>query len=370
MPVLLRDDLTEDEIDQMRLVENIQREDLDPLEEADGFEQLRKKHGYTIKQIAAKITDGRGESYVYKRLALNTARPGTREAMYEVDPLDVSLALLIAGYEPEAQEDVLDYLRGMKARAENRWPTFRVAQEALAKAFNLAIASAPFDTDVGRSRAGGGQLHKRARSAPSTRATCSAATRARSTSARTPAVSNASAKRTSSSSKAQLANDGFKVIDTEEAERAMRRRPAGAIKGFQRLDKVAYIDDGRATASSAKSPSRRAARHGQESAEAARVHRPAQPEAHPVITSELAEKLRPCGKEGAKRGQACKEAPRAERRRAPVDTAAPEEIALDVPDVQRAVLLRVFDAVRNRERIDDEARSWPRCCWSTRKAGK
>jgi hypothetical protein len=82
MPVLLRDDLDDESVHEMQLVENIEREDLDPLEEAAAFELLRVKYGYSVEKIADKITEGKGPSYVYKRLTLNKLVQEAREAMY------------------------------------------------------------------------------------------------------------------------------------------------------------------------------------------------------------------------------------------------------------------------------------------------
>jgi len=65
---LLRHDLTEDTALEATVLENLQRRDLHPLEEARGLAQLRARSGYTVEQIAKKL--GRGKEWVKDRLKL------------------------------------------------------------------------------------------------------------------------------------------------------------------------------------------------------------------------------------------------------------------------------------------------------------
>ncbi|MBC7338880.1 MAG: ParB/RepB/Spo0J family partition protein [Firmicutes bacterium] len=53
---------------ELALVENLQREDLNPMEEAAGFRQLLEKFGYTQEQLAARV--GKSRSYVANTLRL------------------------------------------------------------------------------------------------------------------------------------------------------------------------------------------------------------------------------------------------------------------------------------------------------------
>jgi ParB family chromosome partitioning protein len=58
---------TDEEVRQLQLVENLQREGLNPMEEARGLEQLQQL-GMTTAQIAEKL--GKGTRYVLRRLSL------------------------------------------------------------------------------------------------------------------------------------------------------------------------------------------------------------------------------------------------------------------------------------------------------------
>lgn len=62
------EDLSDRDTDEQRLVENIQREDLSPLEEARALADLTKKYGYSQRALADRV--GRSQSHISKRLAL------------------------------------------------------------------------------------------------------------------------------------------------------------------------------------------------------------------------------------------------------------------------------------------------------------
>lgn len=61
-------ELSDSEVLEVQLIENLQREDVHPLEEGEGFQRLLDIEGYTPELIAEKV--GRDRSYIYKRLQL------------------------------------------------------------------------------------------------------------------------------------------------------------------------------------------------------------------------------------------------------------------------------------------------------------
>lgn len=67
IPALVKE-LTDAEAMELALVENLQREDLDPVEEAMGYRQLMDRCGYTQEQAAARL--GRSRSAVANSLRL------------------------------------------------------------------------------------------------------------------------------------------------------------------------------------------------------------------------------------------------------------------------------------------------------------
>lgn len=356
IPVLVRD-LTDAQVLEMQLVENIEREDLDPMEEAEGFELLRSKLGYTVAQIAERIAKGKGESYVYKRLTLNKLVPEVRQAMYDTPALDVSVALLIARYRPEQQLDALEYVRNMAVNGEPA--SFRSVQPALAEAFHLVLAHAVFDvtsedlvlgtgscTACPKRSGNQGDIFGDATGPDSCTDTgCFQAKRA----------AHAARVRT------EAANAGYKVIDGGAALMAKGSAQGKALIGYQRLDAVAYTEtgnDGRERevtfGDALRGMGKKAPKH--------RVFiDPHTLEPIPVITNELAEKLAPKEepKPKSKKTKAGKDSGPA---RAPWDSAPPadsrppEEQALDNHQVQTAVLLRMFEAIRAGQRTADELR--------------
>jgi ParB family chromosome partitioning protein len=55
--------------DEIALIENLQREDLSPFEEASALARLKKKHGYTLKELGASVA--KAESTVANLLKIN-----------------------------------------------------------------------------------------------------------------------------------------------------------------------------------------------------------------------------------------------------------------------------------------------------------
>lgn len=61
------------------VLENLQRQDLQPLEEAEGFAALIERGGYTVAQLAERL--GKSVRHVYGRLALRKLAPELVEAI-------------------------------------------------------------------------------------------------------------------------------------------------------------------------------------------------------------------------------------------------------------------------------------------------
>ena len=67
MPAIIMD-VSQDEALEIALVENLQRKDLTPFEEADGYRALREIHGYTHEQVASAV--GKSRTLVTESLGL------------------------------------------------------------------------------------------------------------------------------------------------------------------------------------------------------------------------------------------------------------------------------------------------------------
>ena len=92
IPALIRD-LSDQQALEIQVIENLQRADLHPLEEAEGYEQLMRLHKMTADDLATKV--GKSKSYVYTRLKLLALEPDARKA-FLAGGLTPSTALLIA----------------------------------------------------------------------------------------------------------------------------------------------------------------------------------------------------------------------------------------------------------------------------------
>lgn len=59
VPIILRDDLSSDKIVEISLLENLERSDLNPIEEAKGYEELINKYNYTQEKVAEIFSKSR-----------------------------------------------------------------------------------------------------------------------------------------------------------------------------------------------------------------------------------------------------------------------------------------------------------------------
>lgn len=110
IPAMVRP-LTDSEVLEIQVVENLQRDDLHPLEEAEGYERLMHAHEppLTADQIGERI--GKSRSYVYARLKLLNLCPEGQQAMRD-GWLEPSTALLVArAPSSKLQIDILGNLK-------------------------------------------------------------------------------------------------------------------------------------------------------------------------------------------------------------------------------------------------------------------
>jgi len=76
---IMRHDLTADTALEATVLENLQRRDLHPMEEARGLIRLRAGHGYSVDKLAARL--GRSKGYIKDRLKLCDL-PATAQDLY------------------------------------------------------------------------------------------------------------------------------------------------------------------------------------------------------------------------------------------------------------------------------------------------
>lgn len=109
IPAIIKE-LTDAEMTEVALIENIQREDLNPIEEALGYRRLMDEFGLTQEEVARKI--GRSRSLVANTVRLLNLHPTVQEyvsrgtlSMGQARPL---LALGLADLQLEAAEGIVE----------------------------------------------------------------------------------------------------------------------------------------------------------------------------------------------------------------------------------------------------------------------
>jgi ParB/RepB/Spo0J family partition protein len=229
--------MSDHEVREVQLVENLQREDLGALEEADGYAELlrtgKNLMGLTVEQLCTRI--GKSRSHVFQRLKLRELGPAGRMAL-DAGEISPSVALLVArlGTEDDQATAVKEILRGWGGEPMS----FRSAQEYIQRTFMLDLSRAPFKiTDATLVPAAGScrECPKRTGAAPDlfddvkNGDTCTDA-----------ACFHGKEEAHRARLKAQAEADGVKVITGAEAKKAVPSQ-FGSLKGYLELDKVHHL---------------------------------------------------------------------------------------------------------------------------------
>lgn len=140
VPVVVRHDLDDQAALEAMVIENSQRKDVHPLEEADGIAALRDA-GRTIEEIAAKL--GRPPAFCHRRLVLLQLGPTARKAFMK-GRLSVGAAEVLATVPtPKLQEEALQAC----GRYEADQPLSRLDLVHEVRNYRLALVDAPFALD-------------------------------------------------------------------------------------------------------------------------------------------------------------------------------------------------------------------------------
>jgi ParB family chromosome partitioning protein len=104
LPVRIRE-MGDSEALELQVIENLQREDVHPLEEALGYQALLDRPGYDVAAIAGKV--GKSESYIYQRLKLTDLIQSAQDE-FIADTITAGHAILIARLQKRDQEKALE----------------------------------------------------------------------------------------------------------------------------------------------------------------------------------------------------------------------------------------------------------------------
>ena len=105
IPSIIKDDIDNAKIAELALVENIQRSELNPIEEAEGYQSLIKKYNYTQDQISKSV--GKSRSYIANILRLQSLSDLAKQFLIQ-EKLTVGQIRPLIGYEDS--DHLLDFI--------------------------------------------------------------------------------------------------------------------------------------------------------------------------------------------------------------------------------------------------------------------
>jgi ParB/RepB/Spo0J family partition protein len=95
--------ISDDEAIDIQIIENVQRQDIHPMEEATGYQQLLNSGRYTVEALAEKV--GKSTTYVYSRLRLNHLIDKFKK-LYEKEWISYAVVRVICRHTIEFQKKI------------------------------------------------------------------------------------------------------------------------------------------------------------------------------------------------------------------------------------------------------------------------
>ena len=162
-PVIIRD-LTDRDALEIALIENVQRSDLNPIEEASGYHQLVQAYNYTQEDLAKAV--GKSRPHVANMLRLLALPDATRERLTKGEISAGHARALLVASDPDRLAEIV-VARGLNVRqterlvqeggvssaaksAKPRDPNFVAVERDLASALGLKVALKPRGKSGGR----------------------------------------------------------------------------------------------------------------------------------------------------------------------------------------------------------------------------
>ena len=109
-------EVSDEEALEIALIENLQRKDLTPFEEAEGYRMLAESHGYTHEEISSAV--GKSRTVVTESLSLLQMPPRVRDTVQALGITSKSLLLEVLKVGSEAE--MIDLLEEVARRGLNR----------------------------------------------------------------------------------------------------------------------------------------------------------------------------------------------------------------------------------------------------------
>jgi len=145
------EDIDDDTALEIAIIENLQREDISPLDEAVMYDRMVREHGYSIRKLAEKL--GKDKGYLENRLRLADAPPEIRELVsLRKDTLSHAYELMKVE-DPKKRKRLAEQvgrnelsLVKLREKIEGRRPRVAADADAL-EADDTAAAPAPADEE-------------------------------------------------------------------------------------------------------------------------------------------------------------------------------------------------------------------------------
>jgi ParB family chromosome partitioning protein len=141
IPAIIRD-LSDDEALELSITENLQREDIKPIEEAAGFTVLLETNKYDYAALAKRI--GKSEAYVRNRVKLTELIPEIAQ-MIDCEEINIGIGLCIATYPEDIQHDA--YLNHLQGRGYSWWGSHSTKEfhTVMERTYSLLLENYNFD---------------------------------------------------------------------------------------------------------------------------------------------------------------------------------------------------------------------------------
>ena len=138
-------DLTDQQTLEVQIIENSQRQDVHPYEEAAGYQRLLDMPGYDVAALAEKC--GKSQSHVYARLTLLQLLPEVAEA-FQQERITASHANLIARLPQSSQAAAFEQCwKKEYGQTEPHLLPAKHLSAWITSTLYLALADAPFDRE-------------------------------------------------------------------------------------------------------------------------------------------------------------------------------------------------------------------------------
>jgi ParB/RepB/Spo0J family partition protein len=141
IPAVVRT-LSDLEVLEIQVAENLQRVDVPPLEEAAGYQALIEQHCYNVADIADRI--GKSESYIRQRLVLTKLHPDAQQYLRD-GLLTPSTAILVARL--PSPTDQVEAAKAIVAGPLGQPLSLTAARNLIRDRFMRSLADAPFPVD-------------------------------------------------------------------------------------------------------------------------------------------------------------------------------------------------------------------------------